>query len=202
VTSVVAALTGQPGALAAFVAAMLIVLAGGSALMFLVKGGTVTVLAAGDAAAGTIERPPVRLAAVARAGQYSIDRFVAGASTLFRRYLRLGLVLFAVYAVSGAVYLAAVFGSHSLIGGMAGSVGWTVFAALCSSALLVWITIVNLVYLLIQMIVAVEDCGVGQAVGRLGRFLRARLRRSSWSFSSCSCWSWWPLPRPCSPRPA
>jgi hypothetical protein len=176
VTDVVGALAEQPGALAAFVVAVLIVLAGGSALMFLVKGGTVTVLAAGDAAAGTIERPPVRLAAVARAGQYSVDRFLLGASTLFRRYLRLGLVLFAVYLVSGAAFLAVVFGSHSLVGSTAGTLGWTVVAAVSSSALLVWITIVNLVYLLLQMIVAIEDCSVRQAVRRLGRFLRARLR--------------------------
>jgi len=176
VTDVLAALAGQPGALAAFVVAVVIVLAGGSALMFLVKGGTVTVLVAGDAAAGAIERPPVRLAAVARAGQYSVDRFVLGASTLFRRYLRLGLALFAVYLLSGAAYLVAVFGTRSLAGGTAGTLGWTVLAALCSSALLVWITIVNLVYLLIQMIVALEDCGVRRAVVHLGRFLRLRLR--------------------------
>lgn len=175
-TDVAAALTEQPGALAAFVIAVLIVLAGGSALMFLVKGGTVAVLAAGDAAAGQIERPPVRLAAVSRAAQYSVDRFLHGASTLFRRYLRLGLALFAVYLVSGAAYLAAVLGSHSLVDGAAGTFGWTVVAAAASSALIVWITIVNLVYLLLQMIVAVEDCSVRQAVGRLGRFLRARLR--------------------------
>ena len=176
VTDVLAALAGQPGALAAFVVAVVIVLAGGSALMFLVKGGTVTVLVAGDAAAGAIERPPVRLAAVARAGQYSVDRFVLGASTLFRRYLRLGLALFAVYLLSGGAYLVAVFGTRSLVGGTAGTLGWTVLAALCSSALLVWITIVNLVYLLIQMIVALEDCGVRRAVVHLGRFLRLRLR--------------------------
>jgi hypothetical protein len=176
VADVVAALGGQPGALAAFVVAVLIVLAGGSALMFLLKGGTVAVLAAGDAAAGEIERPPVRLAAVARAGQYSVDRFLAGATTLFTRYLRLGLVLFALYALSGGAYLAVVFGSYSLVGGAAGTLGWTAVAAVASSALLVWITIVNLVYLLLQMIVAVEDCSVRQAVRRLGRFLRARLR--------------------------
>jgi hypothetical protein len=176
VTDVLAALWEQPGALAAFVVAVLIVLAGGSALMFLVKGGTVAVLAAGDAAAGAIERPPVRLAAVARAGQYSLDRFLGGASTLFRRYLRLGLVLFAVYALSGGAYLVAIFGTHSLVGGATGTLGWTVVAAACSSALLVWITIVNLAYLLLQMIVAVEDCSVRQAVRRLGRFLRACTR--------------------------
>lgn len=49
-------------------------------------------------------------------------------------------------------------------------------AALASSALLVWITLVNLVYLLVQMAIAVEDCGVREA-SRLVLGLLARRTR-------------------------
>ena len=51
-----------------------------------------------------------------------------------------------------------------------------VVAALASSGLVVWITLINLVYLLTQMIVAVEDVSVRTAAGHVVRFLRASLR--------------------------
>ena len=48
------------------------------------------------------------------------------------------------------------------------------FAA--SSALIVWITLVNLAYLLTQMIIAVEDVGIRAALRGVARFVRASLR--------------------------
>jgi hypothetical protein len=175
-TTVGTALVGHPLAFAGFLVALLLVLAGGSAGMFLIKGGTVTVLALGERAAGPVERPPVRLAAVRRAGQFGIETFVGGCQRLFPRYLRLGAGLFAVYFVSGAAYLGFVFGGFALVNGTTAAVGWTIAAAIASSALVVWITIINLGYLLLQMVVAVEDCGVRRAAARLREFLRARLR--------------------------
>ena len=56
------ALTAEPAALAAFVAAFGLVLVGGSIFTFLVKGGTVTVLVAAHEAAGPIECGAVFLA--------------------------------------------------------------------------------------------------------------------------------------------
>jgi hypothetical protein len=47
-------------------------------------------------------------------------------------------------------------------------------AALTSGALLVWITLVNLGYLLVQMAIAVEDCSVRAAAQHVIRFLRQR----------------------------
>lgn len=47
---------------------------------------------------------------------------------------------------------------------------------MASSGLVVWITLINLVYLLTQMIVAVEDVGVRTAAARVLQFLRAELR--------------------------
>src|SRR5918997_7094344 len=66
VATVFTALRANPIALVAFALAFLIVLFAGSALTFVVKGGTVSLLAAAEAAAGTIERPPVRLEALRR----------------------------------------------------------------------------------------------------------------------------------------
>lgn len=174
--SVAGALVDQPAALAAFLFAFSVVLLGGSAFMFLVKGGTVTVLALAEDRAGPIERPPLRLGVLQRAGQLTIDRFLAGCTHLFRRYLILGVALLVAYGVSGAAYLGAVLGWYRLVGEGSLLLGWTVGTALMSSVLLVWITLVNLVYLLMQMVVAVEDCGVRAASGRVAAFLSANLR--------------------------
>src|SRR3954466_2487829 len=57
-TTIASTLLSEPVALVAFVSAFLIVLFGGSVLMFAVKGGTVDVLMARDAASGAIARPP------------------------------------------------------------------------------------------------------------------------------------------------
>ena len=59
VQAVFNAMAASPPALVAFVAAFLLVMLGGSALTFVVKAGTVSVLASAEAAAGPIDRPPL-----------------------------------------------------------------------------------------------------------------------------------------------
>ena len=55
--------------------------------------------------------------------------------------------------------------------------GWTVAAALASSVLIVWITLVNFFYLLTQMVMAVEDVGVRSGdARRVSSFVRGSLR--------------------------
>lgn len=166
-------LVAQPVALASFMAALGLVIAGGSVLMFLVKGGTMCVLLAGDDGAGPIERTPLRWSVVERGSAFSLERFTTGARGLFARYLRLGIVLWAVYAASAAAYLAVVFGPPA-----ADADGWTIVAALASLALVGWITLVNFFYLQVQIVIAAEDCDLraatrrlAQLVGRDGRML-------------------------------
>lgn len=176
IASVFAALRANPVAFAAYAAAFLLVLLGGSALTFIVKGGTMALLARAEATAGAIERPPLRLEAVRRANCVHIDAFLDGCRRLWRRYLRLGGCLLIAYAITAAAYLAFIVGGYALVENTPVLLGWTVVAALASSALVVWITLINLVYLLTQMIVAVEDLSVRAAAGRVLRFLRAALR--------------------------
>jgi hypothetical protein len=176
VAAIASSLLETPAALAAFALAFLLVLVGGSALLFLVKGGTVTLLAEAESAAGPIERPPLRWDALVRAGRCSIDGFIGGCRHLFRRYLWLGLILIAIYAISGGLYLALIFMGLPATTHPGVLVGWTILAALASGALIVWITLVNLMYLLTQMIVAVDDVGVREAALRVSRFLRGAFR--------------------------
>ena len=97
VASVFAALRANPVAFAAYATAFLLVLLGGSALTFIVKGGTMALLADAEATAGPIERPPLRIEAVRRAGRVHIDPFLDGCKRLWRRYLRLGGCLLIAY---------------------------------------------------------------------------------------------------------
>ena len=176
VTAVLSALRAHPAALAAFGAAFLLVLAGGSAVTFIIKAGTVTVLAEAEAHAGPIERPPLRLEALRRANRAHIEPFLAACKRLAPRYLKLGGCLLLAYGATGAVYLGFIVGGFTLTEDVAVLVGWTIAAALASSALVVWITLLNFLYLLTQMVIAVEDVGVRAAARRVAQFLRTSLR--------------------------
>jgi hypothetical protein len=176
VGAVVGALGANPAALIAFIASFLVVLIGGSVLTFIVKGGTVAILAQSEAQAGPIERPPLRLAALRRANLTDIEPFLAGCRTFGRRYVKLGMCLLIAYTVTAAVYLGIVFGGYALAGSSGVLLGWSVAAALASSALVVWITVMNFLYLLTQMAIAVDDVGVREGMRRVARFIRASAR--------------------------
>jgi hypothetical protein len=176
VGAVVSALGQNPAALAAFALAFIIVLLGGSALTFIVKGGTVSLLAAAESLAGPIERPPLRLGPIRRANVTDIEPFLDGCQRFWQRYLKLGACLLIVYAATAAAYLTFMVGGYSIVANAGELLGWTIAAALASSALIVWITLVNFFYLLTQMVIAVEDVGLRAAFTRVARFVRARLR--------------------------
>jgi hypothetical protein len=162
-------LMAQPLALGAFLLALGLVLVGGSTLMFLVKGGTVAVLVTAERNAGAIEHPPLRLSAFRRAGFFSLERFTAGAERLFPRYFHLGIWLMFFYGLATVVSLAVVLGAES-------NEGWRLLAASTSAALVAWITITNFLYLLCQIVIAVDDCAVREAAWRVLRLLRAHFR--------------------------
>lgn len=174
--AVLSGLRDNPAALVAFVLAFLIVLAGASTLTFIVKAGTVALLAEAEASAGPIERSPLRLHALRRAGRVGIEPFLDACRRLWRRYVRLGGCLLLVYIGTAAVYLALLIAGYRVADNIGILLAWTLIAAVASSALIVWITLVNLVYLLTQMVIAVEDTGVRRAAALVVRFVRLRLR--------------------------
>lgn len=176
VTSILAALMASPIALAAFVTSTLLVLVGGSIVTFVVKGGTVALLAESERVAGPIDRPPLRLEAMRRASVVAIDPFLEGCFRLWRRYVRIGLLLLLMYAVTAAGYMAIVFGGYALVGNSAVLLGWTVTAAAASSALIVWITLLNFFYLMTQMVVAIEDVSVRKGLRMAIAFVWGHLR--------------------------
>ena len=104
--TITGALMSEPVALVAFVTAFSIVLFGGSALMFLVKGGTIEVLLAANEVTGPIEQEPLRFERLRAASCFTLPRFITGCARLFRPYLVLGILLMVVYAASAAGYFA------------------------------------------------------------------------------------------------
>ena len=176
-TTIAGTLMSEPVALIAFMIAFSIVLLGGSVLMFLVKGGTVEVLLAAESAAGPIELEPLTYETTIRpASRFTLDRFMEGCRRLFRRYLVLGIALMVVYGASGGAYLAFVVYGYRAAGGRFFIIGWTFIAALAAGVLVTWITVVNWVYLLVQIVMAADDVGVTAAAMTAARFVRAELR--------------------------
>jgi hypothetical protein len=175
-TAIASTLLSEPLALVAFVTAFAIVLLGGSVLMFVVKGGTLEVLLAAEAVAGRIEHEPITLDGLKRASRFSLVRFTNGCARLFRPFVSLGLVLMVVYAASVAAYVAFVVYGYRVVEGRALVIGWTLIAAIAAAALIVWITIVNLLYLLMQIALATDSAGLGDAAHAVTRFIRAEFR--------------------------
>jgi hypothetical protein len=175
-TTIASTLLSEPVALVAFITAFAVVLLGGSVLMFAVKGGTVEVLVAANAAAAPIEREPISLDMLRRASQFTLQRYMAGCTRLFRPYLTLGAGLIIVYAISIGGYLSFVVYGYRAAEGRALIIGWTFIAAVAAALLVVWFTLVNLVYLLLQIAMAVDGVGLTDACRAATRFIRAEFR--------------------------
>jgi hypothetical protein len=176
VTAIISALMASPAALAAFVASSALVLLGGSAVTFVVKGGTMALLAESERLAGPLEKPPLHLQALRRASVFAIEPFLAGCGRLWRRYVRIGIGLLVVYGLTAVAYLVFVFRGYELAANSAILLVWTAAAALASSALIVWITLINFFYLMTQMVVAIEDVSVSTGIRLATRFVWGHLR--------------------------
>jgi hypothetical protein len=168
-TTIAASLLSKPMVLMAWVAALGVVIGGGSLFVFLIKGGTVSTLVRGERRAGPVEQPPLLPNVVVQASAFSVDSFIEGAGALFPAYARLGLMLMSIYFVSGLGFLALVAAIRSAGEGLA-------LTASVTAAFVVWITFINLVYLLTQIVIASDECSVAAALPRVSAFMRRERR--------------------------
>jgi hypothetical protein len=166
-------LTSEPVALVSFAIAFTIALAGGSALMCLVKGGTLDVLLAAHESAGPVEHEPVTIDSLRPAARFTLQRFMAGCVRLVRPYLGLGIALTFAHVVFGGVYLTCVVYGYRAAAGFVSVIGWTIIAAFATAVLIAWITLINLFYLLLQIAMAADNVGLSEACRAVGRFVRA-----------------------------
>jgi hypothetical protein len=127
------------------------------------------VLVQGERQGDAMEVPPLHWSTVRTGASFTAEAFIDASRALFPRYSRLGFMLMAAYVLSGGAYLLAIMTSRG-----AGS-AW-LGPALLTAAFVGWITFVNLVYLLVQIIVAADDCTVGTATRRVLAFLRHERR--------------------------
>jgi hypothetical protein len=144
--------------------AVALVAVGGSLFVFLVKAGTVATLVRSDREAGPIEDPPLHVADVVHASRFSVDGYVQSARALYPRFARLGFMLMGVYVLSGLAFLVTVARRDP-------AEGWSP-TALLTIAFVLWITVVNLLYLLVQIVVAADNCSVAAAGRRVAAFIR------------------------------
>lgn len=163
--TIVSALLSHPVVLFTFLLAVAVVGIGGSFFVYLVKAGTVAVLVKSEREADAIEHGVMHIDHIARASRFSVETFATAAGALFARYAQLGMILSVVYLLSAGAYFGLVMASRS-----AGE-GWSV-TALLTALFVCWITIVNLLYLLTQIVIAAENCTVSAAARRVGVFLR------------------------------
>jgi hypothetical protein len=167
VATILASLRSRPLVLAAFLTSLGIVVIGGSVFVFLVKGGTVGVLVRGDRRAGPVEEWPLRLETLTAAGAFTAETFIETAWAFFPRFAQLGALLIAAYAISGGVVLGLA------LAGLPTPGGWTA-AAFVTALLVAWLTLVNFVYLLLQIVIAADDCSVATAASRVAVFVRRK----------------------------
>lgn len=173
-TTITSSLASHPTVLVACGLATAVVAVGGSLFVVLVRAGTVATLVRSHQDAGPLEEPPLRLPAMARASRFSIDAFLASSRLLFPRYARLCLILIGVYGVSGLGVV--------LIASQRGpSVGWGL-TVLIAAACVIWITGINLLYLLVQIVIATDNCSLLTAAFRVTTFLRREAARISCVF--------------------
>ena len=175
-TTIASALLSERLALVAFITAFAVVLLGGSVLMFAVKGGTVAVLVAANAQAGPIEQHPLTVDMVRSTSRFTLQRFTDGCARLFGPYLILGLALMVVYAISTGGYLAFVVYGYRAAEGRALIIGWTFVAGMSAALLVAWMTVVNVLYLLLQIAMAVDGVGVGDGCRATARFIQSEFR--------------------------
>lgn len=167
-------LQAHPGALTAYLGGLLVVVIGGSILMFRIKGGTVRVLVESERDAPALEDPPLTFARVRQAEWFTLDRFGEGSDRFALRFLRLGLFLLSAYALSGAAYLIAVMSAYRWMADPSWTVLGSVTAACASLAFGAWLTVVNLLYLLLQVLVVANDWPVSRAAAALPALLVRR----------------------------
>jgi len=162
-------LANAPVALVAFLAAMSVAGVGGAVVMFVVKGGTLGVLAQSEAVAADLSRRQVTMGLLRELRGYSLPRLWTSMNKFQRRSAVLALWLGLAYIVIGSLYLLSVGYGFRWIGATAWS--WPLLVLLATSTATIAVIAVNLFFDLARVVMIAEDCSVLDAVRRVRRFL-------------------------------
>jgi hypothetical protein len=184
--TVLGALVSTPFALAAFLAALTLVMIGGQAVALVVKGGTLGVLVKADRIAGEAHRGPIGVDSLTRAMAFDAADVIASARRFARRMATLAAVLGLIYLVLVLAYLAV-----ARLGLMPAEAAewlpaWSLLMVFSTSAGVVVLAAVHLVFDLVRVAIVTDDCGIREAVGRVRRFVIEDARQVIGIFSVIS----------------
>jgi hypothetical protein len=168
---IIASLVAAPISLGAFLLSVGLVAAGGLMLVFVVKAGTLAVLAAGERAAPDLHRAPIHVAGLRQAAAWTLSAMYAGVQRYGARSARLAAVLSATYLVIVVIAFGAIGLGFRLASDSAWAGAWIVLAAPATSAAVLAGTMANLVFDLARIIIVTDDCGVREALRRARRFV-------------------------------
>lgn len=174
---ILGALINAPRALVSFVVAGLLVAVGGSLVMFLIKAGTLSIVIEGERVARDLERGPVHWDALVQANTYDIPRLIDGIRRFGRRAMVLSLWLSLAYGLLAFAYFETLGATSRLAEQPQLGTIWPLVVVLATSVGVVAVTVVNLIYDLVRIIVIADDCSVRAALGRLWAFLIADTRQ-------------------------
>jgi hypothetical protein len=174
---VVGSLTAAPFAFAGFLLAVGIVACGGALVMFVIKAGTLSILAAGERAAGEYHRGRLPSGWLARARVYRLETLLGNTRRFARRAALLGVWLGGAYAIVIGAYVAVMAIGLSSAADTPWESAWPLLVLVSTSTVIVSIAIVNLAYDLLRVIIVTDDCRLSVALGRLRAFLLVDARQ-------------------------
>jgi len=180
---VLGSLSTAPVALVSFLTALAIVGLGGETIMFVVKAGTLSVIVRGERSAGEFPSGGSRGDALRRAYAFSLARVYDGVRQFGRRAAMLALWLGVSYVTIGAGFVLLVGYGWSMTSASNWLPAWPLAVVLATTAGVVTITVINLVYDLLRVIIVTDDCGIRTAASRLLRFVTEDARHVLGIFS-------------------
>jgi hypothetical protein len=134
-------------------------------MTFVIKAGTVAVLVDAERLAPLVERPPLRVETVPAGGTSRSNGLPKAASDSGSASSGSASCCSGLRPDRGG-YLMAVVAAYRWADAVGLAWAGTALAALTSTVLVVWITVVNLLYLVVQIMVVARDTSVARRRGR------------------------------------
>ena len=169
---VLTSLLDSPVALATFLLALSVVAGGGAVILFLVKAGTLGVLVRGERqASDELHAGSLRFDLMRRASASDLEVFIGAVRHFGRRLVRLGFWTMAAYLLVVGGYAVAMVSAYRIAVRTEWISAFPLILLVGTSALIVLMTVINLVYLLMQIVIVSDDTSLKAAVAALRAYL-------------------------------
>lgn len=170
-------LTNAPAAFASFVIAVAVVGFGGSIIMFVIKAGTLAILVEGERRAPDADRSPVRLDWLRLSAAFRVQDLLEAITRFRGRSIALAVGLGVAYVAVAFLYGTLMRASFGMTDDPVWVSVWPFAVAVITSAGLVMVAALNLIYDLTRIVMVAEDCTIAAAARKLWRFVIADVRQ-------------------------